>query len=260
MKRVTLDLQKIIERLTNPHHSLKGPDYRRRVLSLSSLFVLFILDGITAIILIIFRYGPIFNILIGFAIAFLVGIICTLAIVVALIQYQKFQHIRQQPRELSEDFLELQRERETLKQSEVCYHDLFSRLPAALYLTSMEGKILDANPALVGLLGYPDRETLPNINAKEIYMDPKDRVEENTLAMNEGVGQGFRVQLRRFDGCRIWVRDKFCSIKDAQGNVFYEGGLEDITEQVQAEEMNDKSASRNQIKHAFDAESLGVVR
>jgi PAS domain S-box-containing protein len=247
LKKAALDLQKIIERLIYPPLSIKEPELHRRVRFLSSLLVILILAGITAIIQIIFKNSPIFNVLIGIAIAFLVGILCALAIVVALIQYQKFNHIERQPQELSNDIIELQHDREALKQSEARYRDLLSRLPAALYHTSMEGQILDANLAFMELLGYPDRETLLKVNVKDIFMDPKDRVVENAFVVIEGAVRGFRLQLRRFDGRRIWVRDTFRIRKDTIGNTFFEGSLEDITEQVHAEEINNKNASRNQI-------------
>jgi len=117
------------------------------------------------------------------------------------------------------------------------YQRLFDRVPMALYLTSPDGSILDANPAMVELLGYPDRESLLQLNAYEIFVDREvrssqvDRIEEADLV------RGYELQLRRFDGSLIWVLDYARAVRDATGRVkLYEGSLEDITERKQARE------------------------
>ena len=59
---------------------------------------------------------------------------------------------------------------EALRESEEQYRNLFERVPMGLYRTAPEGEILDANPALVEMLGYPDRETLLAANVIDGYV------------------------------------------------------------------------------------------
>ncbi|HKI54479.1 MAG TPA: ATP-binding protein [Anaerolineales bacterium] len=125
---------------------------------------------------------------------------------------------------------------EALRTSEEQYRTLFNRIPVALYRTSPQGQILDANSALVEMLGYPDFETLSKINVGEIYVTPEDRARENVELIQAGIVWGVEFEVRCFDGRVITVQDKSRIVKDADGNVvFFEGSLEDITQRKQAE-------------------------
>jgi len=53
---------------------------------------------------------------------------------------------------------ELKQTQEALRESETHYRNLFDGVPIGLYQTGPDGKILDVNPNLVSMLGYPTRE------------------------------------------------------------------------------------------------------
>ncbi len=61
---------------------------------------------------------------------------------------------------LAEQIAERTRAQQVLQESETRYRALFDTVPVGLCRTSPSGQILDANTALVRLLGFPDRETL----------------------------------------------------------------------------------------------------
>lgn len=117
------------------------------------------------------------------------------------------------------------------------FRELFENSPAALYRTAPDGTLLDVNRALVALLGYPDRETFLRVNASDVYVDPDDRrrwrelLETNDRAV-------FEMRDRRYDGEIIWVRDTARAVRDGAGAlVCYEGMLEDITAEKNAEQL-----------------------
>jgi len=140
-----------------------------------------------------------------------------------------------------EDITDRKRAEEALRESEARYHSLFDRLPVGLYRTSPEGQIFDVNPALVEMMGYPDREALLAINAAEVYSNPEDRARVQALLEREGIVRHFEVQMRRHGGSPIWVRDTVTAIHDDEGRVlYYEGSLEDITERKRAEEERER--------------------
>ncbi len=193
--------------------------------------------------------------------AFLVGMAGFLATLAASKQMQDIRLIEQQSRELADGLAELTRSREALKQSqarlhlqeealsssEVRYRSLFDRIPAALYRTSPQGRILDANPAMVKLLGYPDREKLLEINLSQVYVSLEERARETALLEREDTVHGYQLQLYRYDGNPIWIRDTSRIVRDAGGKVlYYEGSLEDITEQIQAEAQVRSNTARTQ--------------
>ncbi|MCX6696615.1 MAG: PAS domain S-box protein, partial [Methanoregula sp.] len=124
-----------------------------------------------------------------------------------------------------------------LHESEKRYRSLFEGVPIGLYRTTPSGKILDINPALVHLLGYPNREMLMTVNVPDLYMSPGDRSQWLAQIEREGIVRDFEVQFRRYDGTIIWVRDTGKAVHDDSGEiVYYNGNVEDITESKQAEE------------------------
>src|SRR5207253_7815254 len=144
---------------------------------------------------------------------------------------------------------------EALLASAARYQSLFEGVPVGLYRTTGGGEILDANPAYLQLVGYPDMETLRAAKAGSLYFDPEVRAQWITLLEREGVVNGFESRLRRFDGEIIWVRASARMVRGDSGGVAYlEGAVEDITERKRAEEAltRAREADRaNQAKSEF---------
>jgi PAS domain S-box-containing protein len=137
---------------------------------------------------------------------------------------------------------------EALPKSEERYRNLFEGVPVGLYRTTPEGRILHANAALIQMLGYPDRRTLMEVNVLDLYVDAEERRCEQAMLEREGIVRGFEMQLRRYDGTAIWVRDTVRAGRDVRGYVvYYEGSLEDITERKQAGEALKKSEAMYRI-------------
>jgi len=131
-----------------------------------------------------------------------------------------------------------------LRASERRYRELFEHVPIGLYRSTPDGQLLDANPALVAMLGYPDRETLLQTPVEALYADPAARAEAlRTIERSEG-GQELIVQLRRRDGTHIWAREHALAITDEGGRIIrYEGTLEDITPQIQLQRTLEAQAA-----------------
>ncbi len=123
--------------------------------------------------------------------------------------------------------------------------DLFERLPVALYRSTPDGAVIEANPALVELLGYEDRETLlgdPDV-ANSVHVDPRCRETWRRLIDAEGVVIDFEVEMVRNDGRRITVSDSARAIRDATGAIrYYEGVLVDITASKELERSRHRLA------------------
>jgi PAS domain S-box-containing protein len=124
-----------------------------------------------------------------------------------------------------------------LRESEARYRTLFDGVPVGLYRSTPGGELMDANLALIEMMGYPSQETYLEVDAANVYVDAQDRVRWQALMEREGVVRDFEYRLRRYDGTIIWVNDTARAVKDEQGQVlYYEGSVEDITERKQAEE------------------------
>ncbi|MGD0918093.1 MAG: PAS domain S-box protein [Thermodesulfobacteriota bacterium] len=143
------------------------------------------------------------------------------------------------------DITEQRRAEKTLWESQELYRSLFEGVPIGLYRTMPDGEILDANPALIDILGYPDRESLLVVNLADIFVNLEDRKRWETLIEREGVVRDFEAQFRRHDGTVIWIRDNCHTVRHDDGQALYhEGAIQDITERKRAEEALRQSEER----------------
>ena len=58
-----------------------------------------------------------------------------------------------------------------LQESRERYRRLFHGVPVGVYRSTIDGRIVDATPAFVQMLGYPDRRTLLTTSALSLYVD-----------------------------------------------------------------------------------------
>ena len=145
-----------------------------------------------------------------------------------------------------------------LKQAESRYRSLFEGVPTGLYRTTPKGEIVDVNQTTVYMLGYPDKEAFMRINASDLYANAEDRQRWQAMMERDRVVRGFEVQFRRYDGTIIWVQETARIVRDADGRViYYEGSLEDVTEEKKAEE--EKQNLQSQLQQAQKMEAIGTL-
>ncbi|MDY6785962.1 MAG: response regulator [Cyanobacteriota bacterium] len=142
-------------------------------------------------------------------------------------------------------------EREKLRraryEAEMRYRRLFEGVPMGLYRLSREGKILDANPALIQLLGYRNRQDLLSRARIDTHIEAAIyEAWKNQLDSEETV-EDREIQLWRCDSKPLWVRHNARAVKDEKGELlYYEGALEDITDRRQVEQERDRLFVREQ--------------
>ena len=138
---------------------------------------------------------------------------------------------------VAQDITERKQAEKSLRESEQRYHGLFDSVPIGLYRTTPDGKILDANPSLLEILGYPDKEAPLKLNTAETYINGEDWRHWQAKMKRDGAVTNFEAQMRRRDGTAIWVRDNARAVYDADHQVlYYDGSLENITVQKRASE------------------------
>lgn len=122
------------------------------------------------------------------------------------------------------------------KEAKTSYRSLFENMPIGLYRTTPGGRIVDANPALVQMLGYPNRESLLAAQVSDVYVTPEVHEQWQDMVKREGTVRNFEIEARRRDGTVIWLRNNNQAFRDDEGRVLYhEGVLEDVTERVRTE-------------------------
>ena len=146
------------------------------------------------------------------------------------------------------DITERKRMGEALQQSKERYRSLFEAVPVGIYSTTPEGLLLDANPTLVEMLGYPDLESLQKVNASDIYVNPETRKQWQEKIKREGVLRDYEVQFRKRDGTNIWVQDTCSTILDEGGRILhYKGSVKDITERKRMDDTIKESLAEKEI-------------
>ncbi len=144
------------------------------------------------------------------------------------------------------------------RESETRYQKLFEGVPVGLYRSTPTGQVLDANPALVRMLGYPSREALMAGNLCSLYVEAKAHDRMRRLLDQAGEVRDLEVCWRRYAGQLIWVRENIRAIRDPNGRLLhYEGLVEDITESRRArEELEESNQFRDEI---ISGASEGIV-
>lgn len=120
-----------------------------------------------------------------------------------------------------------------LRNAERRYRSLFDNAIEGIFRTSVDGRYLDANPALARIYGFETplelMSTLSDIGV-QLYVDPARR-EAFVEAIRKGSVSGFESQVRRRDGRLIWISENARAVHDESGRlVCYEGTVEDVTE------------------------------
>ena len=126
-----------------------------------------------------------------------------------------------------------------LERSRRAHRDIVHYASVGVYQTDPDGKILLANPALAGILGYDRAEELIDRNLADVYWDRSERAA--LVAQFEPLGGdefGVEVQWKRHDGSPIWVDLHARSVRDVDGRTaYYEGFVYDLTGRKQLEQQ-----------------------
>lgn len=166
--------------------------------------------------------------------------------------------------------IERKRVGDALRQAENRYRSIVENAVEGIFQTTPEGGYVSVNPALARMYGYQSPEELM-LAVKDIghqvYVDPNRRTEFKRLMEKQGVVQDFEYQVCRKDGNKIWLSENARAVRDPSGAIlYYEGTVEDITQQKRALEALAESEERFRLLfdeapvayHEID--SQGIVR
>ena len=115
---------------------------------------------------------------------------------------------------------------------EVRSTELFESLHEGILFSTPAGEILDANPALVRMLGYATKQELQGRNLAGLYADPSHRSALISEIEETGSVQDVEIVLLRKNGRQIHCLSSARAIRDASGQVVrIQATLRDVTEQ-----------------------------
>ena len=147
------------------------------------------------------------------------------------------------------------------------YQELFDNVDIGILRSTAgpEGAFIDVNPAMVKMFEADNREQLMALHPSEIYLDPSQRRNVSDVLMSKGFIKGDEVRLKTLKGRPIWCRITAVKKTNANGQVYFDNTVEDISERKQAEEKLQESETRYRsvLQSATDAivtaDSSGII-
>ncbi|HTW30123.1 MAG TPA: PAS domain S-box protein [Candidatus Sulfotelmatobacter sp.] len=138
------------------------------------------------------------------------------------------------------------------REKELRFTELFETLQEGVYFSTPEGKLLDANPALVGMLGFAEKHDLLLAEPSALNFDAGPPVLGRALSDRGGL-RTREITLRKKDGSAAIFLDSSRAVWDATGNIVrYQGTLVDITERRHMEQrLAQQEEFRSRLLESF---------
>ncbi len=119
------------------------------------------------------------------------------------------------------------------------FKSLTENLNVGVYRTTAvhKGRFIEANPALIKMFGFNNKEELFSINVADLYLHHEDREELKRIMLEKGFVRNKELNLRKKDGTMIIASISTVAVKDEKGILkYYDGIIEEITERKRAEQ------------------------
>lgn len=142
------------------------------------------------------------------------------------------------------------RHEEALRRSEARYRSLVQSAVYGIYRSSVDGRFLDVNPALISMLGYESADHVLQLDPRhDVFLNPEEHARLTREFSQKGRLDGLEVKWRRKDGGVITVR---LSGRAASAPEEVDRVLEII-----AEDVTDRRALEDQFRQAQKMEAVG---
>lgn len=133
-----------------------------------------------------------------------------------------------------QDITQRKEAHQALREAERRYYNLFENAIEGIFRTTLDGRYVDANPALARIYGFDSpaelMQSLCDIR-NQLYVQAHRRDDFIELIKARGIVSSFESQVYRKSGEVIWISENARAVYDEAGRVVcYEGTVEDVTE------------------------------
>ncbi|MGH9499875.1 MAG: PAS domain S-box protein [Terriglobales bacterium] len=146
--------------------------------------------------------------------------------------------------------VERKRNEEALRRSEARYRSVVQSAVYGIYRATLDGKFLDANPALIAMLGYSSAAEVSGLDAKrDVFVDAGE-LSRLIRDFRDGSGPGnMEVRWKRQDGKVITVRLSGRLVRRPEESA-------EVLEMI-AEDVTEQRVLENQFRQAQKMEAVG---
>jgi diguanylate cyclase (GGDEF)-like protein/PAS domain S-box-containing protein len=150
------------------------------------------------------------------------------------------------------DISQRKRAEEAIRESETRYRLLFERNLAGVVRTSLEGRIVECNPAGARMFGYGSPEEIISTSIIDAYQTISDREAFLKKLKAEKKLTNHEMSFRRKSGDSFWAMLNASTVDDDSGVPgFIEATLVDITDSKRSEEVLRQAARRLSAQHSI---------
>jgi diguanylate cyclase (GGDEF)-like protein/PAS domain S-box-containing protein len=137
--------------------------------------------------------------------------------------------------------------------------ELALRLKEGIYITTLDGEIIDANPAFLEMFGVDSLDDLKGQRTSD-FVKPEVRAREMALLEREGSVRDIEFQLTRRDGeTRTVVDSAFLSVDPETGEKYCHGILVDITHRKELQTQLLELSIRDPLTGCYNRRYLNTV-
>jgi len=145
-----------------------------------------------------------------------------------------------------------------IRATEEDYQRLFEHVGCGVYISSKEGKFLDANQAVLDMLGYKSKDEFLEMDiTRDLYLRPEDRRSFQEMIERDGQVIDYEVDFKRRDGSPIAVLLTSHVRYDQYGEVLGYEGI--IVDQTHRKEMEQKLREAHDFLNKFIRNSPNAI-
>lgn len=152
-----------------------------------------------------------------------------------------------------QDITERKHYEKELQESEERYKTLTNNIWVGIFRNTPgpKGSFIEANPAIVKMFGYADRDEFLLVPVADLYQNPMDRIKFNDKMLQYGYVRNEELHLKKKDGTPFIASVSVVAVKDEKGQIkYYDGVIEDVSERSQLE---------SQLQQAQKMEAIGTL-
>ncbi len=115
------------------------------------------------------------------------------------------------------------------------FQALFESNLAGVYVSTLDGTLLNCNSAFLKMYGFDSKEEAQNTSTVSMYIEPSEREAFLTALSESGQLLDYECRQRKKDGTLFWILERVSMVTDDSGRRVIRGTAIDITERKQTE-------------------------